>query len=262
MNILIFTWMFVYGQAAYRTAGVSTAMNISMMGLVGAMGLNAQEPVSFQAIADIFFGISTGTVIAAVFQRSLWPLLPQREMRDRFQEMLRIQREALVSGTPSLEGVARLSQLPSEITLRLANLVRPVYSEAEIQNLRALVDHLNRFTANRIWESDPGQAKDGLALTKKIRELFAEILEKIDVSFATGRPCSVDATPLRAAIAEFDAWVLAARLKMISENADLSVTTNIIGRAARYQNAATNLMAAAELAAQLDTALYSKDNAL
>jgi hypothetical protein len=176
--------------------------------------------------------------------------------------MLRIQREALLSGKPSLEGVARLSQLPSEITLRLANLVRPVYSEAEIQNLRALVDHLDRFTANRIWESDQGEAEDGLALTKKIRELFAEILEKIGVSFATGRPCSVDAAPLRAAIAEFDAWVLAARLKMISENADLSVTTNIIGRAARYQNAATNLMAAAEVAAQLDTALYSKDNAL
>jgi len=262
LNILIFTWMFVYGQVAYRTAGVSTVMNISMMGLVGAMGLNAQEPVSFQAIANVFFGISTGTVIAAVFQRSLWPLLPQREMRDRFQEMLRIQREALVSGTPSLEGVARLSQLPGEIKLRLANLVRPVYSEAEIQNLCTLLDHLDRFTANRIWESDPGQAKDGLALTKKIRELFAEILEKIGASFSTGRPCSVDAAPLRAAIAEFDTWVVAARLKMMSENADPSVTTNLIGRAARYQNAATNLMAAAEVAAQLDTALYSKDNAL
>jgi hypothetical protein len=49
---------------------------------------------------------------------------------------------------------------------------------------------------------------------------------------------------------------------MMSENADPSVTTNLIGRAARYQNAATNLMAAAEVAAQLDTALYSKDNAL
>jgi uncharacterized membrane protein YccC len=262
LNILIFTWMFVYGQVAYRTAGVSTVMNISMMGLVGVMGLNAQEPVSFQAIADIFFGISIGTVIAAVFQRTLWPLLPQREMRDRFQEMLRIQREALVSGTPSLEGAARLSQLPSEIKLRLANLVRPVYSEAEIQNLCTLLDHLDRFTANRIWESDPGQAKDGLALTKKIRELFAEILEKIGASFSTGRPCSVDAAPLRAAIVEFDAWVLDARLQMMSESADPSVTTNLIGRAARYQNAATNLMAAAEVAAQLDTALYSKDNAL
>jgi uncharacterized membrane protein YccC len=262
MNILIFTWMFVYGQTAYRTAGVSTVMNISMMGLVGAMGLNAQEPVSFQAIANVFFGISTGTVIAAVFQRSLWPLLPQREMRDRFQEMLRIQREALVSGTPSLQGVARLSQLPSEIKLRLANLVRPVYSEAEIQNLCTLLDHLDRFTANRIWEYDPGKTEEGLALTKKIRELFAEILEKIGASFSSGRPCSVDATPLRAAIAEFDAWVVAARLKMMSENADLSVTTNLIGHAARYQHAATNLMAAAEVTAQLDTSLYSKDNAL
>jgi hypothetical protein len=237
-------------------------MNISMMGLVGAMGLNAQEPVSFQAIADIFFGISTGTVIAAVFQRTLWPLLPQREMRERFQEMLRIQREALLSGKPSLEGVARLSQLPSEIKLRLANLVRPVYSEGEIQNLRALVDHLDRFIANRIWESDPGKTEDALALTKKIRELFAEILETIGASFSTGRPCSVDTTPLRAAIAEFDAWVVDVRHKMMSQDADPLVTTNLIGHAARYQHAATNLMAAAEVAAQLDTSLYSKDNAL
>jgi uncharacterized membrane protein YccC len=262
MNTLIFTWMFVYGQKAYRTAGVSTAMNISMMGLVGAMGLNAQEPVSFQAIADIFFGISAGTIIAAFFQRMFWPLLPQREMRDRFQEMLRIQYESLVLGPPSLEGVSRLSQLPSEIELRLANLVSPVYSKAEIQKLRALVDQLDRFTANRIWEYDPGKTEDGLALTKKIRELSAEILKQIAVSFSTGRSSSVDAAPLRAAIAEFEAWIVGMRDKMICQDVDPLVTTNLIGHAARYQHSATNLIAAAELAAQLDTSLYSKDNTL
>jgi len=262
MNIVIFTWLFIYAQIAYKTPGVTTGMNISMMALIGILGLNAQEPVSFQSIANIFFGILVGAAIAAVFQRTLWPLLPQREMRDRFQEMLRIQREALASVTPLPEGVARLSQLPSEIKLRLANLVRPVYSEAEIQNLRAILDNLDRFTANRIWESELGASTDGLPRTQNIRRMFAEILEKIGTAFSTGRPCPVDMAPLRAAIAEFDTWILATRLKMMSENADPLLTANLLGRAARYQNAATNLMAAAEVAAKLDTSLYSKDNAL
>lgn len=262
MNIVIFTWLFVYGQVAYRTAGVTTVMNIAMMGMVGILGLNAQEPVSFQSIADVFFGISTGTVMAALFQRTLWPLLPQREMRDRFVELLGLQRATLEVGAPSPQGAVRLGQLPGEIDLRLANLVRPVFAESEIQNLRELLGHLDRFTANRIWESDPGDVEGGSALTRKIRQCLSGILEKIEASFASGRPCSVDVAPLRAAIAEFDEWIPAVRLKMMSRNADPLLTASLLGRAARYRQAATHLLAAAETAARLDTALYSKDNAL
>lgn len=262
LNIVIFTWLFVYGQVAYKTPGVTTLMNISMMGLVGIMGLNAQQPVSFQSIADVFFGVSTGTLIAALFQRTLWPLLPQREMRERFLELLRLQRSALASGGPAPEGSLRLRLLPGEIHLRLANMVRPVYPEAEIPNLRTLLDHLDRFTANRIWESDPCEAGNALALTQKIRDGLSGILEKIETAFESGHPCSADVAPLRTAIAEFDQWVVAYRLESISSNADPHATMRILGRAARYQNAATHLTAAAEIAARLNPSLYSKDNAL
>jgi len=262
MNIVIFTWLFVYGQVAYKTPGVTTVMNIAMMGLVGILGLNAQEPVSFQSIADVFFGISTGTVMAALFQRTLWPLLPQREMRDRFVELLGLQRAALKDGAPGTQDAVRLGQLPGEIHLRLANLARPVYPESEIQNLRTLLEHLDRFTANRIWESDPGDVEGGRALTRKIRQCLGGILENIQASFGRGRACSVDVTPLQAAIVEFDAWILAVRLKMMSLNADPLLTASVLGRAARYRQAATHLLAVAEIAARLDTAPYSKDNAL
>lgn len=262
MNIVIFTWLFFYGQVAYKTPGVTTLMNISMMALVGIMGLNAQEPVSFQSIADVFFGVSTGTLIAALFQRTLWPLLPQREMRECFLELLRLQRVALASGAPTPEGSLRLRLLPGEIHLRLANMVRPVYPEAEIPNLLTLLDHLDRFTANRIWESDPCEAGSASTLTQKIRDGLSGILEKIETAFSSGHPCSVDVAPLRAAIAEFDEWILAVRLESMSSNADPLATMQLLGRAARYQNAATHLIAAAEIAARLNPSLYSKDNAL
>lgn len=262
LNIVIFTWLFVYGQVAYKTPGVTTLMNISMMGLVGIMGLNAQEPVSFQSIADVFFGVSTGTLIAALFQRTLWPLLPQREMRERFLELLRLQRTALASGALRPEGSLRLRLLPGEIHLRLANMVRQVYPEAEIPNLRTLLDHLDRFTANRIWDSDPCGEGNARALTQKIRDCLSGILEKIETAFSSGHSCSVDVAPLQAAIAEFDQWVVAYRLESISSNADPLVTMQLLGRAARYQNAATHLIAAAEIAARLNPSLYSKDNAL
>jgi hypothetical protein len=226
------------------------------------MGLNAQEPVSFQSIADVFFGVSTGALIAALFQRTLWPLLPQREMRECFLELLRLQRVALASGAPTPEGSLRLRLLPGEIHLRLANMVRPVYPETEIPNLLTLLDHLDRFTANRIWESDPCEAGSASTLTQKIRDGLSDILEKIETAFSSGHPCSVDVAPLRAAIAEFDEWILAVRLESMSSNADPLVTMHLLGRAARYQNAATHLIAAAEIAARLNPSLYSKDNAL
>jgi hypothetical protein len=87
-------------------------------------------------------------------------------------------------------------------------------------------------------------------------------MEKIEASFLSGHPCVVDVAPLRAAIAEFDDWILAFRLESMSSNADPLTTLGLLGRAARYQNAATHLMAAAEIAARLNPSLYSKDNAL
>jgi hypothetical protein len=48
----------------------------------------------------------------------------------------------------------------------------------------------------------------------------------------------------------------------MSSNADPLATVGLLGRAARYQNAATHLIAAAETAELLTPSLYSKDNAL
>ncbi len=262
MNILIFTWLFVYGQIAYRTPGVTTVMNIAMMALIGIFGLNAQESVSFQSIADVFFGISTGTLIAAFFQRTLWPLLPQREMRDRFVEMLDIQRGALTRGALTPASMARLSLLPGEIKIRLANLARPVYTAGEVQNLCDLLDHLDRFSANRIWESNLGQIPGDGALTAKIRDHFSKVLEKISSSFSTGQSFSLDCEPLRATMGEFGEWIAAARLKMIAENEAPLLSSNFLGQAARYQHASAHVIAAAETATMLETSIYSGDNSL
>jgi uncharacterized membrane protein YccC len=262
MNVLIFTWLFVYGQIAYSTPGVTTVMNIAMMALVSIVGLNAQEPVNFQSIADVFFGISTGTLIAAFFQRTLWPLLPQREMRDRFVEMLDMQRGALARGALTPDSMARLSLLPGEIKIRLANLARPIYTAGEVQNLRNLLDHLDRFSANRIWESNLGQIEGGGALTAKIRDHFSKVLEKISTSFSTGQSFSMDCENLRATMREFEEWIAAWRLKMMEENADPLLSSNLLGQAARYQHASEYVIAAAETAATLETSIYSGDNSL
>lgn len=262
MNVLIFTWLFVYGQIAYRTPGVTTVMNIAMMALVGILGLNAQQPVNFQSIADVFFGISIGTLIAAFFQRTLWPLLPQREMRDRFVEMLDIQRGALTSNTLTPESTARLGLLPGEIKIRLANLAHPVYTTEEVQNLRNLLDHLDRFSANRIWASNLGQIEGGGAFTAKIQDHFSKVLEKIRTSFLTGQSFSLDCENLRTTMGEFEEWIAAVRLKMMAKNEDPLLTLNLLGQAARYQHASEHVIAAAKTAAMLETSIYSGDNSL
>ena len=65
-------------------------MQFTLLATVGTLGLNAQQPVTFQSIMDVYFGIILGLTLSALVQRLLWPVLPQWQMRDRVLELLRI----------------------------------------------------------------------------------------------------------------------------------------------------------------------------
>ena len=57
--------------------------------------MNAQQPVTFQSIMGVYFGIVLGLILSALVQRLLWPVLPQWEIRDRVLELLRLCRMIL-----------------------------------------------------------------------------------------------------------------------------------------------------------------------
>ena len=76
LNVVIFTTSFLWGYVAYPTRGITIPMKLSLLATAGVVGLNAQKPVPFQAVADLIFGIMFAQILAAVIQRLLWPSLP------------------------------------------------------------------------------------------------------------------------------------------------------------------------------------------
>jgi len=267
MNIVIFTVLFLYGYLSFNLGGVTTLMNIVMMAVVGVLGLNAQQPVPFQDISDMFFAIVAGFVIAAVCMRTMWPLLPQNEFRDRLREATAIQCAALESGSLAPEKRFRLALVPGELLVRIRNL--GCCPPGEKERLAALVDCLDRFSGNRVVDCDAGHLLEGAdaaefaRLSKNLRARFAEILTGISGMFQQrkGAVCP-DPAAMDAAAAEFAEWVQGCRLRLISSEAGALKTFGLTGRAARYIHAAGELRAACRIAGELSPGRYMGDYSL
>jgi uncharacterized membrane protein YccC len=268
MNTVIFTWLFVYGHLSYRIPGVSAVMNISMMAMVGILGLNAQQPVAFQSVVHFFFGLSLALLIAALFQRTLWPLLPQHEVRTRFLSLLAIHLKGLETVSISTESRFRLALLPGEIVTGIRHLTPPVCPPGESERLLDLLDLLDRYSANRIPDSDfsavvpPEDAATAREMASKIRRLFSDILQNISLVFSSGQPVNQDPAPLQAGLEEFDSWLASLRLRLLEKNHAPPATVRILGLAARHRHAARDLAQAAVAASQLRPSLYMGDASL
>lgn len=266
-NIVLFTVLFLYGYLSFNIGGVTTVMNIVMMAVVGVLGLNAQQPVPFQAISNMFFSIVAGSIIATVCMRTMWPLLPQNELRDRLREFVSIQCGALGSDSLAPEKRFRLALIPGELLVRIRNL--GCCPPAEKERLRALVDGLDRFSGNRIVDCDAGHLLEGAdaaefaRLTKNLRNCCAEILTGISELFQQrkGAICP-DPRALDAAAAEFAEWIKGCRLRLISSESGAVRIFGVTGRAARYIHAAGELREACKIAASLQPGRYMGDYSL
>ena len=76
-NLLLFVAMFLFGYLSQAIPGVNFSMQVALLAIVGAIGLNAQRPVTFQSIIGIYIGILSGMLVSSLVQRLLWPVLPQ-----------------------------------------------------------------------------------------------------------------------------------------------------------------------------------------
>jgi hypothetical protein len=97
------------------------------------VGLNPQEPVASQTIIDTFLGIMFGMFIGTVLGRLLWPVLPQRVLRDNLLMVL-AQIKALLNGDPHREKIqTQLAMLPVE-ALQAARQIRIAGCSEEERN--------------------------------------------------------------------------------------------------------------------------------
>ncbi len=117
LNMLLFSALFLYGFLSFGIPGLNFAMQVALLGIVGTVSLNAQEPVDFQAIIGVYFGIMLGIGISALIQRLLWPVLPQWQLRDRLLEWIAHCQKLTARPDTPFESwrYVRLALLPGEV---------------------------------------------------------------------------------------------------------------------------------------------------
>lgn len=111
-----------FGKPAYAYAGFQAFLAFTLMTAV-----SNEQSVSLLSGVDRFMGILLGVVIAAVIQRLIWPVIPERELRKDFAHFFEQAGEFLRSYTPTrING-----QEAPEALAMLKGKVSPIARDAE-----------------------------------------------------------------------------------------------------------------------------------
>jgi uncharacterized membrane protein YccC len=139
MNLALFLLLFTAGFLTARIAGITFWMEFTFLTIGQFVALNPQNPVPSQTIIDGFVGIMFGMWIATVLSRLLWPVLPQRLLRDNLLALF-AQIKALLNGDPHREKIQLQLAILSLEALQAARQIRIAgCSEEERAKLVALI---------------------------------------------------------------------------------------------------------------------------
>lgn len=267
MNTLIFCFLFVWGFLSFRTRGMTIPMQASMLILVGILGLNGQRPVDFQAISGLFFGLVLGLTLSSLFQRLLWPSLPQWEIRDRLLEVVGICRGLLARKPLPLWTRTRLALIPSEIAARLPHLSQPICPDGEVPRLSALMRTLVRIGGNLALTLDriqipPPEAAAGKLLLADLERKLADGLANLQLGISGTGVDPLDEAPIRQAVQALRSWMAETRLQMIARDCPPIESARLAGFCERYALLAGDLLEAHQTFSQLQLPLYMGDYSL
>ena len=268
MNLTLFLVLFVFGFVTVRITGVTLWIQITYLSISTFVGLNAQVPVASQTIIDSFLGLITGMWIATVVGRLIWPVLPQRLLRD---DLLAIfsQIKALLGGDANREKIqTQLAILPVE-ALQAARQIRIAgsCSEEERTRLRALLRALQalvtrttalvsrRHLLPEITEPFLRPQFESLEVEfKQMLDAFAECFRQGD--------CQREFPSLRGALAEMDQAVAKIALSRILLSQSLEVPVRMLDIVDRYHAMVEALEECGRLARTLEIQRYWGDYAL
>jgi uncharacterized membrane protein YccC len=268
LNMLLFVVLFLFGYLSQAIPGVTYGMQITLLATVGTLGLNAEQPVPFQSIIGVYFGIVTGLVLSALVQRLLWPVLPQWEIRDRILELLRLCR-MILQFPPDQRPLwlhQRLALIPGEALKWIAVMNKPDCPPDEPPRLREYVKTLRRAAGHLLASAGQlltlvpaAQAEEGHKALLSLREImYSELSSQADLF--EQRPTSIPTrAALEEALAEMHRWVENLRLWILANNLPIQESIRLLGLADRFEMGGNELLAASRQAAALSLRLYLGD---
>ena len=268
MNGALFLVLFAFGFLTARIPGITPWMQGTYLTISAFVGLNPQEPVASQTIIDTCIGLGFGYWIATVVGRLLWPVLPQRILRDDLLALCR-QLQALLNGDSPREQIeARLAVLPLEALQAVRQLRMAGCSEEEkarlaalVRALQALVTRISQLVSRREILSEIADPRlrlqcDGLEVEfKQVLAAFGECFEQGDGR----RPLPA----LQGALAGLDQAVEAVRDRhRVAGQRPAEAPWRLLELVDRYHAAAEALEACGRLLGTLQLERYWGDYAL
>ncbi len=270
-NIFIATWLFLFGYWAHDRNGITVPLQVSFLVLVSIIGLNAQEPVPFQKITGTFFGLVNGFLIASVYQRLLWPVLPQRQLQRSVASYLRTVADCLPGGFAQLPVWQRtkLALTPSQGRIYLKAMAGPSCPAEERRRLEEYLLTLQQLvgevslSAGRLLPACPPALDEEISPpVEALRSMMKSGLHELADAFAAARPPDDHTEEIASALASWDQTIVLIRQRLREQETDPATGIRIMGTASRYRTALVLLSRAFEEARQLHLSDYLGDVAL
>ena len=165
MNLTLFTILFGLGFMTARSQGINFWVLLAYLSISVFVGLNPQEHVDSQNIIDSFIGLMVGMFVGALVGRLIWPVLPQRLLRDSLLDLLagikallredphheKIQAQLAIQSVEALQVTQRIRMrgCSAEEKVSIGALVR------ELQALAPRVGHLVSYRKNLPEAAEP-----------------------------------------------------------------------------------------------------------
>jgi uncharacterized membrane protein YccC len=181
MNLVLFIGLFIFGFMTARTPGFSFWAIVTILSTSVLVGLNPQAPVPTSTIIDSVLGLITGMAVATVIGRVIWPLLPQRLLRDDLVEFFGQLKAFSKRKLPMKKIQTRLALLPIEAlqALHAAKRIPLLGFTAEQQRqFELLIRALSSLAAHRT-----ALARRRFELPAKLDALVHSELEQLEIEF-------------------------------------------------------------------------------
>jgi uncharacterized membrane protein YccC len=196
MNVTLFVLLFLYAFSTARVQGQTFWMTFVIIMFSVFVGLNPQQPVATTAIIDSLLGTWTGIIIASVVGRLLWPVLPQRLLRDDLLAFISALKSLLAGDQGAERARGQLVVLPVE-AFRSAREIRiPGFrrraTAMERENLLLLIRAFQSLAAHVVWlvrqrENLPAKIESIVRPHLRVLEVeYAQFLEQFAECFHSG----------------------------------------------------------------------------
>jgi hypothetical protein len=267
MNLALFLIVFWLGFFSVRIAGTTFPMQIAILSISTFVGLNPQVPVASQTIIDNFTGLIIGMGIATLVGRLIWPVLPQKLLRDDLIAILS-QIKALLGGAANRERIqTQLAILPVEALQAARQIRMSGCSKDEKARLRALVRALQALvtqTTELVYRRHLLPEITAPILRPQFERLEAEFKQMLDALVECFRrgDCRREFPSLRAPLADIDQATENIAANRILLGHGLEAPVGMLDLVDRYHATGEALEECGRLARTLELHRYWGDYAL